>query len=353
MKRILAYLLPAILLFSCTEKSKMNFTISGKAGDEQCMLYLFGTDSRYERIDSFESEDNGEFHFGMETDTIIPLLLLLPEGELVPVYAEPDVEAFLKKDKYMKSGWCVDGGRTQVLHDSISRELDACKGDNQRMKMIEDFVDAHPISDVNIEIMRRYMIDIKNPKSEKIRSRIASMGGIMQDQEFFASVKRRVEHKRSNILNRSFPAFNYTTAEGKKVTLSDYILRYTLVTFWASWNEESRKSMQALREIYEKADTSGLAILNIALEHDTAKWRECIVSDSIVGDNVYDLRGWNSELIQEFTIPSIPYSILINPYQRVNEYGVQLDGAAERLDSLVKVHRKKEKEKELKKKKRR
>ena len=61
MKRIRAYLLPAILLFSCTEKSKMNFTISGKAGDEQCMLYLFGTDSRY--LNAFAEDYNRAYMY--------------------------------------------------------------------------------------------------------------------------------------------------------------------------------------------------------------------------------------------------------------------------------------------------
>ena len=351
MKRTLAYILLATMLFACANKSKEDFTLSGKAGDSQCTLYLFGIDNRYEGVDSIVSNGNGEFHFAMETDTLVPLLLQLPEGTLVPVYAEPGVEALLKRDKAMKNGWCIEGGNTQLLHDSISRELDACKDNNQIFSTIDQFIEAHPTSEVNIEIMRRYMIDIKDPKAEKIRSKIAVMSGIMQDQEFFANIKKRVEHKKNNITNRSFPAFTYTTADGKKVTLSDYVLKHTLVTFWASWNKESREAMQSLREIREKLDGSDLAILNIALEHDTAEWKECITADSIVGDNVYDLRGWNSDLIGEFTIPSIPYSMLLTPYQRVTEYDVNLDKAAEQIEQLVKKHKEKEKEKELKKKK--
>lgn len=351
MRRILAYILLATILFSCSEKSNINFTLSGKAGDTQCTLYLFGIDSRYEKIDSIVSEKNGEFTYSMHTDTIVPMFLLLPEGELIPVYAEPNVEALLKKDKEMKNGWCIEGGKTQTLHDSISRELDACKESSQITKMVDEFIETHPISDVNIEIMRRYIVDIKDPKADKIRSKIASLGGIMQDQEFFASVKRRVDQKRSNILSRSFPSFTYTTANGKKVTLSNYIRKYTLVTFWAPWDEESRKTMQSLRDIYEKNDTTNFAILNIALEHDTTRWRACITADSIVGDNVYDLKGWNSTLVNEFIIPSLPYSMLLTPFQRVNEYGVKLQGSAERIDSLVKKYQKQEKEKELRKKK--
>ena len=78
---------------------------------------------------------------------------------------------------------------------------------------------------------------------------------------------------------------------------------------------------------------------------------DIFIANVQVGDNVYDLRGWNSDLIGEFTIPSIPYSMLLTPYQRVTEYDVNLDKAAEQIEQLVKKHKEKEKEKELKKKK--
>lgn len=348
MKRTLAYFLLALTLLSCAKEEKNSYTLRGIAGNGKQTLYLFGTDSRYDNLKAIKSKENGEFSFSIETDTVVPLMLELPEGTLVPVYAEPGVDATLVKDKEMKNGWSIDGGEIQALHDSISRELDACKSNSALIKKLDEFIEAYPINEVNQEIIRRYLVDIKEPQAEKIRKTIASLGGIMQDKAFFAGVKGLVEHKRSNIASRSFPGFSYTTAEGKSISQEIFLKKYTLVTFWATWNENSRKAMHSLREIYENVDTAGFSILNIALDHDTVKWKECVTSDSIVGNNVCDTRGWNSNLADEFIIPELPFSVLVTPYQRVNEYGVNIKNATERIDSLVKRHQKREREKELK-----
>lgn len=352
MNRILVYMLLVLALISCAGKESGLYTLNGKVGDTECTVYLFGIDNRYERIDSIAGNDDGEFSFSMKTDTVIPLMLLLPDGVLVPVYAEPGIEAQLRKDYGMKNGWCIDGGTTQALHDSISRELDACNSDNQVVKIMDEFLEANPINDVNIEIMRRYAVDIKEPKPEKIRKQISGLGGLLQDQEFFATIKRKVDHKKSNAVSRSFPAFNYTTAEGKEVSLPTYIRKYTLVTFWATWDEESRAVMQSLRELKENVDSTYFAILNIALDSDTLKWRECITADSIVGDNAVERKGWNGGVLKEFNIPSLPYSMLLTPYQRVNRYDVDLNSALEIINPLVEKHKRQLKEQEQKKKNR-
>lgn len=343
-------MLLALAVISCSENEESRYTLSGKASDTQSTLYIFGTDNRYESIDSITSNNAGEFVFSIKVDTVVPLMLILPDGELVPVYAEPNVEAHIMRDKKMNNGWRIDGGITQALHDSISRELDACRSYDQKLKMISTFIESHPISDVCIEIIRRYAVDVQSPKMDKIRACISEMGGVMQDQEYLNAVKKKCEHKRSNVISRSFPNFRYTTVDGRDVSLSTYVRKYTLITFWATWDEPSRAHMQSLNKIQEEIDTTHFSILNIALDNDTAKWNECIKTDSIAGDNVCDNNAWNSKLLEEISIPSLPYSILITPYQRVNKYDVKLDKATELIDSLVRKYKKELKEKELKKK---
>ena len=355
MKRFLTYLLPLLMLVaSCGREKVTLYTISGKAADVQCHLLLFGLDGRYERIDSITTDNDGDFRFSIPVDTVTPLALLMPDGKMVTLYAEPDLKAKISRDEADPHRWVVKGGAVQALHDSISLVLDECKSDKKRLGHIERFTTANPISPINIELLRRYVIDVPNPDNTKINDQISKLGGILQDHEYFAATLKQTDRKRSNTLHKIFPSFKYELTDTSKAELGNYAKKHLLVTFWASWDKNSQAEMQKLRAVEDSVKSENFAILNIALEHDTAKWKSFVTNDSIIGDNVCDTKAWNSELVNKFNIRSLPFSILVSPYQRIIKFGLNLDEAGELIDSLATKHdisEKQKKEAEEKRKK--
>ena len=351
MRRLLTYVIVALLTVSCSKETKSTFTINGKAGDGEGTLYLFGLDSRNETINAIECNSEGEFTYTMTADTIIPMVLLFPDGKSITVYGEPGITATLVKDDDMHNGWSVDGGTAQALHDSISRVIDKYRRKEDRIKAIDNFIETHPIRETSIEIIRRYLIDIPEPNNSDIRSRISKLGGMMQDHEFIATAKKKTEQKNSNIQNRTFPTFSYETNEKKNITVSTYLKKYLLVTYWSTWEEACRAEMKRLRNIKESLDSNYFAVLNISFDHDTACWKERLATDSIPGDNVCDRMAWNSQHAEKLNIPSLPYSILVNPYTRIIRYGVELDKAEKQIFEPVNKFIKDEKEKKEKDKK--
>ena len=141
MKRYGILILTLLFLFSCVEKKQENiFTIEGDTGTPKGMVYLYGTDSRYDKADSIACDESGYFRISIPADTITPLTLVTPDRRTVPVYGEPMLTARLKRDSTLRSGWCVDGGETQALHDSISRVLDACDKTKELHEKIDTFI---------------------------------------------------------------------------------------------------------------------------------------------------------------------------------------------------------------------
>ena len=89
------------------------------------------------------------------------------------------------------------------------------------------------------------------------------------------------------------------------------------------------------------------ALLNISLDHDTASWRRCIEKDTIEGDNICDAQLWDNSIVKEFNIEKLPFSLQMNPYMRIDRFGVNAnDNFAVEIDSLIKRHAKDEKRKE-------
>lgn len=353
MKRLFIFTLLLAVLFSCGKEQPDNvYTIGGKTEFPNGLVYVFGTDNRYERVDSVRCDDEGSFNLSLQVDTLTPMFLVIPETRAIPLYAEPKITAALKKDSTLKNGWCIEGGTTQALHDSISRVLDATPAGNTQIEKIDSFILAHPVSDVCIEIIRRYIIETPAPIAKDIRSRISKLSGILKDREYIVNLNKKIDNKNSNVLHRSFPDFEYTTIDSIEVTLERYLRKYTLITFWASWDKNSLERMRELAAIKDSVKRESFAILNIAFDYDSAQWRKFITEDSIVGDNVLDRKMFHSPLAKQFNIKSLPFTMLVSPFQRVIEYDVETEELGERVDSLArKYDRDQEKKKKNEKKK--
>lgn len=336
MRKLSICTLLLLLLFSCKEKERILYTIKG-TGIKEGTVYLWSNDDSHKKVLSTRS--NGDFAISIAIDDATLLTLALPDGKTIPLFAEPGTTATLQPDSILKSGWYVRGGRTQALHDSISRLLDATDNPDRQKKIINGFIDKHPKSEVAVELYHRYLLDIPKPDNDYLRKKITKLSGTLQDHRYFVATTKRLEKKTGNIKHRMFPTFNYTTADNRKVSPGTYSDKYLLVNIWATWDSESHECVKALRNIKDSVKSNNFAILNISLDSDTAAWRNAVVGDSIIGDNVIDIKGMNSDVVETFNITSLPFSLLVTPYKRITEYGLVVDSlAAVMIDSLTQKH---------------
>lgn len=349
MKRFFIFTFLLALLFSCGKEQPANtYTIKGVTDYPDGLVCMFGTDNRYEKVDSVRCDDDGSFSLSLQVDTLTPMFLITPEDRIVPVYAEPKITATLTRDSTLNSGWSIEGGDTQALHDSISRILDTTPAGNRMIEKIDSFIMAHPLSDVCIEIIRRYLTETPEPVNKDIRSRTSKLGGILKDNEYIVSLNKKTESKSSNILHRSFPDFKYSLNDSTEIKLENYTRKYTLVTLWASWDKNCLERMRELAAIKDSVKSESFAILNIALDYDSAQWQRFITEDSIVGDNVLDRMMFHSPLVKQFNVKSLPFTMLVSPFQRVIDYDIDTEGLGERIDSLTKKYDKNQEEKRKK-----
>ena len=360
MRRIITYMLLLLLIVACDSKETvLQYTVKGDSEFEKSSILIFGLDGRFQDVDSIRTDGKGHFSYTMECDTVIPMILMMPDGNRITLFAEPNTKAEIAYDATTGAysiGYC---GALQMLHDSISLAIDSCKSQKEKAKKIESFIKEHPVSEVNIELLRRYIIEIPEPDYSQIKNFISKLGGILQDNEYLALTKKNIDEKSGNIAHKQFPSFTYTTADScKEITHNTFNKKHLLVTFWATWNDDSRKQLKHLQRIDSIVDSENFDILNIALDYDTTEWKRVVENDSITGYNVCDEDAWSGEIAGKFKIKTLPYSLLLNPYQRIIKLDVDLEKDAAVIDSIVAKHEKsqkdrekREKEKEEKKKK--
>lgn len=121
-----------------------------------------------------------------------------------------------------------------------------------------------------------------------------------------------VSSVRATAIGETAPDINLSTPDGKNISLSSLRGKVVLVDFWASWCGPCRKEMPNVVKAYAKFKEKGFEILGVSLDSDKDRWVEAIAKDGITWPQVSDLRKWESQVVRQYNIQGIPYTVLVD-----------------------------------------
>ena len=369
-----------VLLTSCAENNIYYYRINGSGVAPGDTLYLYGLDRRYEYIDTILADNEGNFKYEIYADTVFPLNLIMPTGEALVLYAEPTLEATIFPDSIQQDTldsfqqnvtdsiqqtasdstqqdtlvsvqhkkWRIKGGKLQQEYDSMATRIEKLSPE-QRFEEIDSFVRHDPMSEINIMLLRRYIVEAPSPSNRHIREILNNLGGKLNDNDYIMYAQELIEKNRSvsTIIYSSVPSFNFTAIDDStKILNSRYKNKFLIINFWASWDSLSSKHVKQMSSLIEKHRRDTLMMLNVSLDHDTALWRQKVSADTILGDNVCDLKMWDNNLIKRYGVSSLPYSVLVNPKSLNIRFNTTPEELNVSLDSIIDAFKKEKKKKE-------
>ena len=139
--------------------------------------------------------------------------------------------------------------------------------------------------------------------------------------------------------------YNVRDTEGKNVSTSDYKDTYLLITFWASWDEESRQRQRELIAIKEKYKKHNFDILSVSLDTDRKAWLQAIAEDSVTWRQACDLEGWKTGIVERMQVRYLPTNFLLTPSRRVQAIDIYGEDLDKKIGELTEVRKPEKKDK--------
>ena len=158
------------------------------------------------------------------------------------------------------------------------------------------------------------------------------------DTKLTANIKGSIEGWKRQLPGVQFTDLEMNDVNGKPHKLSEYVGKgkYVLIDFWASWCGPCRKSMPAVKKLYDEFKDKGFDIVGLSFDSDKKAWTDAIAKLALPWHHLSDLKGWESVAGRTYGINAIPATLLIGPDGKVVASGLGAEGVAAKLKELIK-----------------
>ena len=144
--------------------------------------------------------------------------------------------------------------------------------------------------------------------------------------------KLKVSWNQKAWVGRQLPGFSVKALDGTPVTVSDCRGKMLVLNFCAKWCGFCAPEIPYLKKVYEEHHDKGLDVIGVSLDESEAELREYIEEHDIPWIQIFDGKGWGSELAKYFGINSVPSQWLIDRDGTILSVGTR----EEQLGQLVK-----------------
>ena len=129
----------------------------------------------------------------------------------------------------------------------------------------------------------------------------------------------------------AIPEITGLNPDGKSISLSSLRGKVVLIDFWASWCGPCRAENPNVVNVYNKYKDKGFDVFSYSLDDNKAKWADAIKKDGLIWPaHASQLKGWDSDICEQFNITSIPTNYLIDRNGNVIAFNLH-GGALEQI----------------------
>ena len=232
-KGFLPLYLFTLLLLSCGSDGS-NFRIEGRLRHmNQGEFYVYSPDGGIMGIDTIKVHE-GRFAFETMLRDEATFVVIFPNFSELAVFGEPGGTAVIKGDASHMKEMTVKGSDENEEMTQIRMEINRLTPP-EIPKAVEAFIKEHRSSLASIYLLKRYIINDKEPDYRKAAILTQMMLDANPDNGQLIQLGKQLKTLRNASL-KQLPKFTATDVKGRQVSEKDLKAQVNVVTLWASWS---------------------------------------------------------------------------------------------------------------------
>ncbi len=361
MKRILLFLVPALLLYGCNNNNK--FTVEGVVnGDTKNYFYISRVDvDRPEFIDSIKLKKNGNFKVSVKASEPDFYQLGFSSRDFITLLAEPGEKINIRfNSKNLFENYSVTGSEGSEKIRVLDMALTETKKKLDSLTAVYKKESADPGFEKRAaELEAEYTGILKAQRKLNIEFIITNLGSLASIKALYQRIDpetyvlydpRDLQYMKiaTDSLTKVYPESKHVKAlaadfekeknqlysnqlsqltkdlpetkldpdlidvNGKRIALSSIKGKYVLLTFWATASRESVEENLQFKEIYKLYNKKGFEIYQISLDENEALWKAAVKFDELPWISTREDDPLNPANAVLFNVRSLPTNYLFD-----------------------------------------
>ena len=362
--RLTLFLILILLLSGCGQKRNNKIIYGRLRNAEKSWIYLQKISELGDvTIDSVMSSSDGSFEmtnpstspefYILRTNPTNLIFLVIKSGENVEVNGDAKNLENTYKVRGSKDSELIQKlrSRDKILSDSLNKAYEILRAENPEnkdslgMKLQQIYTDA--MESYSSNFIKNNLGSLVSLSATKFINQQAELTLLNTLRDTLAKKYPDNRYVKDYITllneinklppNSMCPEIKLRTPEGKSISLSSLRGKVVLIDFWASWCAPCRRENPYVVALYNKYKEKDLEIFGVSLDDNIEAWKNAIEKDGIMWPQVSDLKKWESQVVKDFHIEAIPYSVLIDRDGKIIAKGLRKDELEVKImEALVK-----------------
>ena len=334
MKRGILYTFCGLTLLSCGG-SEGRFRLKGEFDHlQQGEFYIYSNDGGLRKLDTIPVV-GGEFDYETALETQATFYLLYPNlSEQVIFGASGDVVTIEGDARNLKA---VEVKGNQANRDMTDfRRAQEGKSASESRKAAADFIRQSPASPVSVFLFREYFLRPGSGVSvNEVREHYRALCKAQPDNLQLLYWRADLESLFTELKKGDkLPDFRLVMEDSSEVKTSDYKGKPLLINFWASWENGSSSLMFRIKRL-AREHSGEIGLLSVSLDLNR-KGKEGIERrDTVTWPSYCDFLAWESPVVRQFGVRTLPYCILAGKDGRVIAAGTYEKDIQPELEKLL------------------